>query len=142
MTKEFKVIFHSKGFDLDSLNEKLRDAVCAEFMSMYDMFAKMANEIQDKINDSWQQYEEVKLYGNEIATKQVLNLMGLTEEQDYNDWCEKWYLEICKAIDFTAKISRFHLISDIFRDGSVPVYGAKFKDKPEWKLYFTLEPVD
>lgn len=146
MEMEFRIKFNTHGFEIgkDISNEDW-NMVQAEFMAMYDSFADQANKIMDKINDVWDKYEETKKMADSIGVPELVTAMArsmeIPETYDYNDWVEKWYKQIIVGIDFAATISHFKIRSNIFRDGDVPIFGGKFKDKPEWTFDFELEPV-
>ena len=146
MEMEFRIKFNTHGFEIgkDISNEDW-NMVQAEFMAMYDSFADQANKVMDKINDVWDKYEETKKMADSIGVPELVTAMArsmeIPETYDYNDWVEKWYKQIIVGIDFAATISHFKIRSNIFRDGDVPIFGGKFKDKPEWTFDFELEPV-
>ena len=146
MEMEFRIKFNTHGFEIgkDISNEDWNMAQ-AEFMAMYDSFANQANKVMDKINDIWDKYEEIKKMADSIGVPELVTAMArsmeIPETYDYNDWVEKWYKQIIVGIDFVAAMSQFKVRSNIFRDGDVPIFGGKFKDKPEWTFDFELEPV-
>ena len=146
MEMEFRIKFNTHGFEIgkDISNEDWT-VIQAEFMAMYDSFANQANKVMDKINDVWDKYEEIKKMADSIGVPELVTAMArsmeIPETYDYNDWVEKWYKQIIVGIDFAATISQFKVRSNIFRDGDVPIFGGKFKDKPEWTFDFELEPV-
>lgn len=146
MEMEFRIKFNTHGFEIgkDISNEDW-NMVQAEFMAMYNIFANMANQVLDKINETWESYEYTKLFaermGNYNSVKDMVESMGINENYDYNDWAEKWYKQIIIGVDAAAAMSQFKVRSNIFRDGDVPIFGGKFKDKPEWTFDFELEPV-
>lgn len=146
MEMEFRIKFNTHGFEIgkDISNEDW-NMVQAEFMAMYDSFADQANKVMDKINDVWDKYEEIKKMADSIGVPELVTAMArsmeIPETYDYNDWVEKWYKQIIVGIDFAATISHFKIRSNIIRDGDVPIFGGKFKDKPEWTFDFELEPV-
>ena len=146
MEMEFRIKFNTHGFEIgkDISNEDW-NMVQAEFMAMYDSFVDQANKVMDKINDVWDKYEEIKKMADSIGVPELVTAMArsmeIPETYDYNDWVEKWYKQIIVGIDFAATMSQFRIRSNIFRDGDVPIFGGKFKDKPEWTFDFELEPV-
>ena len=147
MEMEFRIKFNTHGFEIgkDISNEDW-NMVQAEFMAMYDSFADQANKVIDKINETWESYESTKRLADSMGQHSLVEFMassmGINETYDYNDWIEKWYKQIGIGIDFAAAMSQFKVRSNIFRDGDVPIFGGKFKDKPEWTFDFELEPVD
>lgn len=146
MEMEFRIKFNTHGFEIgkDISNEDW-NMVQAEFMAMYDSFADQANKVIDKINETWESYESTKRLADSMGQHSLVEFMassmGINENYDYNDWIEKWYKQISIGIDFVAAMSQFKVRSNIFRDGDVPIFGGKFKDKPEWTFDFELEPV-
>lgn len=141
----FNVIFHGHGFDLErDISEEMQNRVQGEFMEMYNMYANMANEVQDKINVLWDKLERIKafdkVFGETEATSMALKEMGLTEDNDYYDWCEKWYKDIAEGVDMAALLSGYMLRCNIFRlEDGCPIFGVKFKDRPDWTMDFTVE---
>ena len=144
---EFKAKFNAHGFvpGVDISNENWQMLI-SEFMAMQNQFAYMCNQIQEKINDLWSKYETIKKFdeigGNCMTTYLTQKTMGIDEKTTYNDWVEMWYKDICEAVDSCAAFAGFHLRSNLFRDGDLPVFGAKVKNRPEWTIDLLLEPVE
>lgn len=144
---EFKAKFNAHGFvpGVDISYENWQTAI-SEFIIMQDQFVYMSNQILEKVNGLWEKYEHIKkldeITGSCMATFQTQKSMGIDEKTTYNDWIEMWYKDVCEAVDSCAELSGFHLKSNLFRDGDMPVFGAKFKDRPEWTVDLSLEPVE
>lgn len=146
MEMEFKVILEAHGFEIGKdISETEWQKVQAEFMTLWDYFVNATSELYDKINDIWETYEYAKeldkLTGNNRTSSLMAISMGIPENYDYNDWIEKWYKQIAIGIDAMAAFCNFEVRSNIFRDENEPKYGGKFKDKPEWTINMTVEPV-
>lgn len=149
MDYTYKVNIHGHGFEIGKdISENELETLQAEYMAMYQAFADMSNSVLEQINATWKKYEEAvelsNLVGGEdrkVIADELRTVMGIKEADDYNDWVEKWYMQIAEAIDINAEMAKFRMRSNIFRDGDIPIYGAKFVDHPEWTMDFTLEPV-
>jgi len=143
----FKAKFNAHGFvpGVDISQRDWQNVIC-EFTAMYDQFANMSNQVIDRLNETWEKYESIKrmdnLMGGEMATFMTQKTMGIDEKTTYEDWMEKWYKDICEAVDACAIMAGFKLRSNLFRDDNVPLFGAKFKDRPEWTIDMSLEPVE
>jgi hypothetical protein len=147
-TVEFKAKFNAKGFvpGIDISEEEWELAI-SEFLAMQNQFAQNCNKIQDKLNENWEKYETIKrkdeLLGcSGIYTRMTQQAMGISDKTTYGDWLERWYKEVCDVIDECAEFAGFHLRSNLHREEDLPMFGAKFKDRPDWKIELTLEQVE
>ena len=143
---DYVVDFHAHGFDPEKdISEEEWELLKAELVTMNNLFANGINLLMDRINDTWERYESIKvtdrIIGSDIHTVMAQLSMGISENDTYWDWLEKWMKDVAKVIDEQAGISGLHIRSNIFRDGDEPMYGVKVKDKPEWTIDFTLKPV-
>lgn len=145
---ELRAKWNPKGFvPGKDISETYWNRAIDEFALMYNQFAQMSNQVLDKINDTWERYESIKrldtITGSSMATYLTQQAMGIEEQATYGDWLAKWYTEICEAIDQIALISGFIMRSDIWRDeDGNPHFGVKFGQKPEWKIYMTVEQAE
>lgn len=141
--KEFKATVNARGFiPGKDISDKEWTEIVSEFIAMQNQFATMSNEVIDKINDTWHRYEEIKKMdettGNCISTFLTQMTMGIDSKSTYEDWVEIWYKQICEAIDTCAAMAGFKIRSNIFRADGIPLFGAKFKEKPDWTMDITL----
>ena len=146
--KNYVVKFVTNGFTPGKdISQEEYENVISEYISMYDVFSNYTNQILDKINTTWEKYQEVKKKEEELlpdypwaryATRLLQAEMEITDKTTYSDWVEKWYKNIVEVIDIMAMTSRFKLMGNLHRDGELPVYGACFRDKKEWTIDFVL----
>lgn len=120
------------------------NAAIGEYVSMYDQYANATNGMIDRLNDTWNKYESIKVSDgdNGLFTKMMQTTMDISNETTYVDWIEKWFKDVVQVVDTMAAMSGFRMRGNLFRDGDVPVYGVKFKDKPEWTIDFVLRPAE
>ena len=147
MTKEFRAKFHAKGFEVGKdVSWGEWQAAIAEFVGMQNAYAEISNQYLDQLNQTWSQYESIKatdaMMGWSVSTYMAQLQMGVDEDVTYGDWMEKWAKQFGEIIDSIVTTAGFRLRSDIFREDDIPIYGAKFKDQPEWRIQMTLEPVE
>ena len=142
---EFVTEFIAHGFvpGKDISQEDWNAAIC-EYMAMYEQYANATNGMIDRLNDTWNKYESIKKTDGNFGfwTGLMQTTMDISNETTYVEWLEKWFKEASDAVDTMAAMSGFKLRGNIFRDGDLPVYGVKFKDKPEWTIDFVLRPVE
>ena len=133
------VDFHHRGFvpGIDISEEEL-EALQKQFMEMYNLWANTVNTIQDKINATWETYENMLKDGMDVLFTQ--ELMGIDDKTDYYSWCEKWYKDAASAVDIGYLNTR--LKGNIFYDGECPLYGVAFRDHPNWTMDFTMKVID
>lgn len=134
------VEFHEHGFipGKDVSNEEL-EVLRSQMLAMHNIWADGVNRIQDNINATWEQYEEIKRLNDGITTTMCKLAMDIDENSTYYDWCERWYKEAAKCVDLGFMDTR--LRSRIFRDGEYPIYGVMFADHPDWTMNFTIKEV-
>ena len=138
MDLQVKVNFHEVGFiPGKDISEKEMESLRTQFMEMYNLWAGYVNQVQEKINETWNRYEDIKNHNDSIVTLMCQLTMEITEEMDYFDWCEKWYKDIAKCVDLGFTHTR--LRGSIFRDDNNPIYGVTFIDHPDWSMNFTIE---
>lgn len=141
----FNVEFIAHGFvPGKDISEEDWNKAISEYATMYEQYAKATNDMMDRLNETWNKYEILqKVYGDDyLYTKMMRNTMEISNETTYTDWLERWFGEVVRVVDMMAAISGFRMRGYLFRDGDVPVYGVKFKDKPEWTIDFVLKPVE
>lgn len=140
MELEVRLNFHEHGFTPGKdVSEKELEGLRTQFLQMYNLWATGVNQMQDQINDIWHKYEVIKAGNNSLATFMCQMTMGITEQMDYFDWCERWYKEAAESVDLSFLDTRLRGI--IFRDGENPLYGVAFRDHPDWTMDFTMELV-
>lgn len=133
------VDYHYHGFvpGIDISEEEL-EALQNQFMDMYNLWAGYVNKIQDKINATWEEYENMQTSGMDVSV--VREFMDISEKTNYYSWCEKWYKNVAEAVDLGYLDTR--LKGNIFYDGEYPLYGVAFRDHPDWTMDFTMNIVD
>lgn len=133
------VDYHYHGFvpGIDISEEEL-EALQKQFMEMYNLWANGANQIQDKINETWENYEHMQEIGMDVTA--IQKVMGIDDKTNYYNWCEKWYKDISDSID--RSYSHTRLKGNIFYDGECPLYGVAFRDHPDWTMDFTMNVID
>lgn len=120
------------------------NAAIGEYVSMYEQYANATNGMIDRLNDIWNKYESMKntYGGSSLGVSMMQMTMDISNETTYVDWIERWFKQTVHAVDAMAAMSGFRMRGNLFRDGDVPVYGVKFKDKPEWTIDFVLRPAE
>lgn len=137
--KVFRVVFQHCGFmPGKDISEQALEKAHDQYVKMYNLFAKSSDQILDKINDIWHNYEYAKLLSNDAAIKAMQKVMNIDDTYDYNKWLAKHYEEIGRAIDRSCCM--YGLKSKIFRDtDGAPHYGVTFMRNPNWSMYITIE---
>ena len=139
----FNCKFNARGFTpgVDITNEKWQEAV-QEFAAMYDLYAKSCNEITDRLNETWEKYEDImkndRILGTNLA-ELTRSVMGISENTTYCDYMEIWFKQICDMVDDCAKTAGFYIRSNLFRENDCPIFGGKFLDHPDWTIDMSLE---
>ena len=146
-TMNYNAKFNAKGFipGVD-ISETEWSLAISEFMLMQDQFVQNCSLIQEKLDTSWEKYENIKkrdqIMGSKMFTRMCQHEMGISDDTTYGDWLEKWYKEECKILDECAEMAGFRIRSNLHRIEDLPMFGAKFKDRPDWKIELTLELVE
>lgn len=133
------VDYHYHGFvpGIDISEEEL-EALQKQFMEMYNLWADGANQIQDKINDTWETYEHMQELGMDVTA--IRKVMGIDDKTNYYSWCERWYKDISDKVD--EWYTHTKLKGNIFYDGECPLYGVAFRDHQDWTMDFTMKVID
>ena len=137
----FKTNFHWHGVNPNiefSINEK--NKILDEFVSNYNYYCEITNAINDKINHIWNGLESAKATNNEKFITEIACAMGVGKDCTYCEWVKKVFTDITDQMNIHGIGKK--LESFIFMDGDIPVYGARFKEHPEWTIDFTLESVE
>jgi len=136
--KVFRVIFQHCGFmPGKDISEKELEKAHDQYVKMYNTFAKCSDQVLDKLNMAWMDYEFQKGFGNEKLLKAVQKVMGIDDSYTYTKWIAKYYEEIGAVVDRAC--SWYGLKSKIFVDGDAVHYGVVFKRNPNWSMYITIE---
>lgn len=118
----------------------------SEAVLMQNLFSEMSNQVIGKLNDNWHKYEGIKamdqMMGSQVFTEMCWKAMDIDANTTYIDWIEKYFKEICNAVDTTAAMNQYMVRSNLFRDGDLLVFGVKFVNKPEWTIDLRLRQVD
>lgn len=149
-TLNFKVVFNGHGFEEGKdISEEEMKKLRKIYLKMYNAWCEGVDQIQEKINESWDRYERIKARQEcvnpqsaavaAVAISLCRNAMGINPETDYYDWCEKWYRQVAIKID--DQFADYPLKGKIIRDGELPVYAVEIKGHPEWTMDFELEQI-
>lgn len=147
MEKTYKVEFNVRGFTPgQDISEKEFQEAVSEFISMQNKFAESTNQILDKANDLWLRYENIQkmdnMGGQCMSTFMARIEMGIDETTTYYDWLERWYNAVLEVVNHMGQLAGFKTEGYIFRDGELPVFGSRFRKKPEWKIDLLLKPAE
>lgn len=148
----YKVNFQTHGFEPTDIPQFMWEKLKEDFMNMYDAYVKSANDLMETFELMWNLLnrlaEEMVRVGMAESIDDAIQAVSEKYRQsgtikvknfhDHDSWIEANLNVIVDAINDKAKGFSF-LEGFIFRDGDIPVLGARVKGKPEWTMDFTLE---
>lgn len=134
----FKAEFRTHGFRVpENLNYAQFEQAKGEFVAMQNSFSEAFNQKIDQINDIWTMYEGIVENGDSVTAERMRVAMDINEDTTYNDWIAGWMEQYANATNSGYGFSSVNLY--VFRDGDMPVIGAKFRKHPLWTMDIVLK---
>ena len=132
---------HTKGFEIgQDITKEEFEKLKEQFVQMNNIFADYINQALPKINEVWEQYELIREKGDLLALATMHQIMEIDSSTEYGDWLEKYFKEIANCVDLGFNESR--LISNIFKEDGMPIYGVKIKGHQNWEIDMTLKQIE